>query len=384
MTLIPPTTDFIDAAVGIGPDAPLHKARQIRLEAKEATEQAYQYLFGQDHTATLSQPLSYFFAQETALLSGSPSLHHHYQTLLADQTVARETPLMQAALAYVHVLIGQPNQAHKGLIDDLLTAGWTVAEVVLLAQLTTYVSHQARLLEGLALVAQPAGVTDTAATAEPIKANTWHQHPTTASGAMAPTAFTLAQLDWEAWLPARDVATLDDAAITSMKKFGQINSAYFLLLAHQSALLHARTVIDRGVFYTPDGLPRWARELAAVVVSKVNGCIYCASVHARKAIQYAKDRADDVHQLLDTPAGQVLAASDDERLNALIDFSASLSATPIQATSAQVQRLRAAGLSELALLDLVHATAFFAWANRLMLSLGEPALPAGDSDKEAL
>jgi len=34
--------------------------------------------------------------------------------------------------------------------------------------------------------------------------------------------------------------------------------------------------------------------------------------------------------------------------------------------------LRAAGLDDLALADLIHAAAFFNWANRLMLSLGEP------------
>ncbi len=36
---------------------------------------------------------------------------------------------------------------------------------------------------------------------------------------------------------------------------------------------------------------------------------------------------------------------------------------------------RAAGLSSLERLDLVHAVAIFAWANRLMLNLGEPVFP---------
>mgnify|MGYP000199149279 CR=1 FL=1 len=37
------------------------------------------------------------------------------------------------------------------------------------------------------------------------------------------------------------------------------------------------------------------------------------------------------------------------------------------------EALRAAGLDDREVLDLVHAVALFAWANRLMLSLGEPA-----------
>lgn len=38
--------------------------------------------------------------------------------------------------------------------------------------------------------------------------------------------------------------------------------------------------------------------------------------------------------------------------------------------------LREQALTDLELLDLVQATAFFAWANRLMLTLGEPFIPA--------
>gem|GEM_PF-2630423 len=37
-----------------------------------------------------------------------------------------------------------------------------------------------------------------------------------------------------------------------------------------------------------------------------------------------------------------------------------------------VARLRDVGLDDLAIVDLVNSGAFFSWANRLMLSLGEP------------
>jgi len=43
---------------------------------------------------------------------------------------------------------------------------------------------------------------------------------------------------------------------------------------------------------------------------------------------------------------------------------------------AAVERLRRAGLDDVAIADVIHAAAFFNWANRLMLSLGEPVLPA--------
>jgi alkylhydroperoxidase family enzyme len=42
------------------------------------------------------------------------------------------------------------------------------------------------------------------------------------------------------------------------------------------------------------------------------------------------------------------------------------------ATSRHIERLRQAGLQELEIFDVLHAGTFFAWANRLMLTLGEP------------
>jgi alkylhydroperoxidase family enzyme len=38
----------------------------------------------------------------------------------------------------------------------------------------------------------------------------------------------------------------------------------------------------------------------------------------------------------------------------------------------QLRVLREAGLSDDEILDLIHSIAIFAWANRLMLNLGEP------------
>ena len=42
----------------------------------------------------------------------------------------------------------------------------------------------------------------------------------------------------------------------------------------------------------------------------------------------------------------------------------------------QIETLRAAGLDDLEIVDVINGTAFFHWANRLMLPLGEPTLPA--------
>ena len=66
-----------------------------------------------------------------------------------------------------------------------------------------------------------------------------------------------------------------------------------------------------------------------------------------------------------------------ERWNAIVAASVALTGTPSTFGPEHVERLRRAGLDDLAIADVIHASAFFNWANRLMLSLGEPAAAAG-------
>ncbi|EOC0314820.1 alkylhydroperoxidase domain protein, partial [Cronobacter sakazakii] len=206
-------------------------------------------------------------------------------------------------------------------------------------------------------------------------AGRWHTAPTTHSGQPAPTAFTQDELGWEPWLAPKPFAAFSPDEQETLRRFGHQDSGYFRLLARNLPALEARTLTDKGIFYTPGGLARAERELAATVASKVNGCIYCASVHARKASQLSKDN-DAVQRLLEVAPGGSLSAGQSARWQAIIDFSAALSAIPATAGAAHVVALREQALTDLELLDLVQATAFFAWANRLMLTLGEPFIPA--------
>jgi alkylhydroperoxidase domain protein len=184
----------------------------------------------------------------------------------------------------------------------------------------------------------------------------------------APIVFTRALLDWLPWLEPLAVDVMTERHMAALVDATRAKSAYFRLLARDPDALRARTLTDKDIFYNSDaGLPRAERELAAAATSRFNGCIYCASVHSRFAATYSK-REDDVQRLLDEGVGADL----DERWNAIVEAAVALSTTPITFGSQHIERLRQAGLDELAIADVIHATAFFNWANRLMLSLGEP------------
>jgi len=192
-----------------------------------------------------------------------------------------------------------------------------------------------------------------------------------------PTEFTLAMLDWLPWLEPPAEAALTERQRVSLVDNARSKSSYFRLLARDPDILEARTRTDKDIFYnTASGLPRAERELAAAATSRTNGCIYCASVHARHAITYSK-RSDDIQRLLATGVTADLG----ERWNAIVAASVALAATPIAFGPEHVTRLRAAGLDDADIVDVINGAAFFNWANRLMLSLGEPAQTVGIASK---
>jgi alkylhydroperoxidase domain protein len=184
-----------------------------------------------------------------------------------------------------------------------------------------------------------------------------------------PVVFTRDMLDWLPWLEPMAEQDMTERHLASLVDASRVKSPYFRLLTRDPDVLEARTRTDKDIFYNPEaGLPRAERELAAAATSRLNGCIYCASVHARFAATYSK-RVDDVQRLLD----EGVSARLDARWDAIVAASVALTALPITFGPQHVDRLRAVGLDDAAIADLIGAASFFNWANRLMLSLGEPA-----------
>jgi alkylhydroperoxidase domain protein len=188
-----------------------------------------------------------------------------------------------------------------------------------------------------------------------------------------PVVFTQDELSWLPWLEPLAEAELTERHWAGLVDRSRAKSAYFRLLARDPEILEARTKTDKDIFYnTTDGLPRAERELAAAATSRYNGCIYCASVHARFATVHSR-RRDDVQRLLEQGVGSDLGA----RWNAIVKASVALASTPIAFGQQHVEELRSTGLDDADIVDVVNSAAFFNWANRLMLSLGEPTTVVG-------
>ncbi len=187
-----------------------------------------------------------------------------------------------------------------------------------------------------------------------------------------PDAFTRAEVGWTPHLAPLAEEDLTPRHLDGLVDAARAKNEYFRLLARDPEVLRARTLVDKDIFYnTAEGLPRAERELAATAASRRNGCVFCASVHSRFAAHHGK-RPEDVDALLTEGVDADLG----ERWNAIVAAAVALTDTPRAFGAAHIARLRAAGLDDLEIADVVHGAAFFNWANRLMLSLGRPVAPA--------
>ncbi len=123
---------------------------------------------------------------------------------------------------------------------------------------------------------------------------------------------------------------------------------------HQAQSLNPRVLathfeLYKALMFLPSPLSRADREALAVTVSRANSCEYCAAHHGAALGQLG------VQSSLPPEA---------------FEWAARLARTPEAVSEADVERLRAAGLSDRAILDAVLTVAYFSYANRLVMGLG--------------
>lgn len=391
-TPTPAAADFIDQAVPLAPGHALHALRRERPRIVDATQASQQAMFG-DAVAGLSLRHRLAVALHCCRLAPAPGLAglyaralldggaaaDHVQAIGTDGVAAVVSPRLAALLHFAGMLTRRPLDGDRAAITALLDSGLAPADIVALGQLVAYLSYQIRLVAGLQALAAagPAAALRSdrpGALAAPPVVNATPAEPLHING------FTSATLGWAPWLPVVDITTATPeqlAALDAMNATAR-QSPYFLLLAHQPELLLQRSIAFNAIMFAPGGLSRAERELGATVESVLNGCVYCTAVHAQRFEQLAR-RNDVIRQLFSQP-DQAAQAGTTPRERAIVAFSARLGLQPQALAAGDVQALRDAGLDDREVLDLVHAVALFAWANRLMLNLGEAVWPPAAHD----
>lgn len=375
-------TDTIDQLAGLQADHALHAIRHQRAKVALATQACEDLLLGSELPSTLSQAERLVLAAEQARVSGITVLQQLYQQraqalalppalrrVLDEHGCTTGDARLDAIRHFVRSLSLEPAQSDRQALLNIPAAGVSVDDTVLLAQLIGFVSYQARVIAGLqAMVA--AGSQGEVPVADAAAAPAF-VHPANLPAPGEPlrrNGYTSETLDWKSWLPVLDPATAtpDQQHTLNVSHPKARTMDFYLLLCRQPQVLLERSQAFNAIMYAPGGLSRAEREVAATAVSRVNGCVYCASVHAQRFEQLAK-RNDVMAQIFDDPH----TAGTQARERAIIQAAITLTRDPAGLGAAHIQALRAAGLNDLEVLDMLHAAALFGWANRLMLNLGE-------------
>lgn len=369
--------DLTDRLAGLAAGSATHVLRHQRDKVATATEGSYHGLFDPALPGlSLVERLS--VALHAARLTPSAELARHYRerlqqagagdAIIAAIDAGRVDTLgdarLRAMLEFTRKLIEKPVEGDRAALLSLPAAGLSTPEVVTLAQLIAFLSYQARLVAGLRAL-------DGAVDGERLAPEAPSAPPATTKpgDAIRLNGFTNEVLDWKAWLDVVPVdrASADQIAVLEESHPKAKVSDYYLFLVHQPEILQQRSAAFNAIMYAPGGMARAERELASTVVSCINGCVYCASVHAQRFEQLAK-RNDVIAQVFADPR----RAGTTARERAIVRFAVALTEHPDRVGAASLAGLREAGLSDAEILDGIHAIAIFAWANRLMLNLGEP------------
>ena len=427
--------DIINLLAGIAANDPLDGLRDHRAQAKENAQLSFEALLEPADPKGVSFRDRYAVAAFTAGLLGSARAEEFYRDLLRDEdesaswavaelldeataaesarrgpygdfesqalagenvpgpwftaaeaTAERLGEKLMAGLEFAHLLVLHPRDSRPGHLALLLEAGWDEDDIVTLAQLVSFLNFQIRISTGLAALTATSSTVESPDDAAP-STHDVDDGPASARVEEAlqsvgdrvktypnlnrPELFQQGGLGWVPWIAPVAEADLSDDQRDALIEAGRAKNPYFRLLARDPAALKARTLTDFDIFFnTTDGLGRAERELAATAASRLNGCLFCASVHADRATEES-GRRDLVQRLLDEGIGTESRLGD-QVWDAVVDASVALTLTPQTFGARHVDQLRAAGLGDGDIIDALSCAAFFNWANRLMLSLGEP------------
>ncbi|MEJ6488163.1 hypothetical protein PQI23_00305 [Leucobacter sp. USCH14] len=167
--------DTLSALAGLDSAAAerAHGHRPDVIEAAEASMHALFDVGDEDEAPDLTRSLRLLFAARAAIVDGALELAEFYLELLDEEqddasrasaiadaralvsdgvegAAARScTRAMRTALRHVDLLVQRPAAATSDDVVSLGTAGWSITETVVLSQIVSFVTYQARIVAGL-------------------------------------------------------------------------------------------------------------------------------------------------------------------------------------------------------------------------------------------
>ncbi len=286
-----------------------------------------------------------------------------------DDTQTALDARLTTLLLFVDRITLQPAAGTARQLDAMARLGFGPAAVVGLAQAAAVMAVLARLVAGVRAIAA-AGDRMGAPPGPDLLAG---QHPTPPGRALR-GRFTMNGLAWQPWLPAVDPAQATPAQQALLAQWSPASrrSTFELTMLHTPSLRSPQSRLLAEASRAAGGLPWAERALVAATVARLDGCTYGASMLGRIVSRMTRD-AEVMGMLFAQGVNLPLPP----RRRALVDLAVDLAAARPQVADGRIEALRAAGCSELEILDAVHAAAAAAGDDRLALTLGEAVAGAG-------
>lgn len=153
------------------------------------------------------------------------------------------------------------------------------------------------------------------------------------------------------------------------------------LLAFRPETAAPLSRLAQALMFAPNSLTRGERELIAAYVSALNECAYCHSSHAAIAACHLDDDEQLVAAIVRDPESSGIS----RKLKALLAIAARVRDSGRAVRTADIERARAEGATDLEIHDSVLIAALFAMCNRYVdgLAAWTPTDPQGYRDRAA-
>lgn len=122
--------------------------------------------------------------------------------------------------------------------------------------------------------------------------------------------------------------------------------------------------------HTSNQLPEWYLEAVGVLVSRLNGCGYCAGHHTEGLLRLLKAASLDREAYISALDDMDPAEPFTQREQLGLRYARKLTHTPGEIEATDVTMLREAGFEDGEILELNQVAAYFAYANRTVTGLG--------------
>ena len=179
---------------------------------------------------------------------------------------------------------------------------------------------------------------------------------------------TMCAPDTGGWIatvdPADATGTLAEAYAHQHSRVGRVTGITRLGSLYPDLVAERLRLYDV-VEATPSAIPDWAKRAVVLLVSALNGCHFCMASNTEKLIAAGHGR--DAEAISADPR---TATTGDGPIDVLLAYARALTVDPAGVTEADLDGLRAAGWSDLDILDVNNLTAYYAYINRVTSGLG--------------